>query len=74
MKTLRTDWQAVNAHGVVLYSFNDFEIGRDWVKRNAALHDGLELREVALVSRRVYRPRVARPAPVSDFAIPAVAS
>ncbi len=71
MKTIRTDYAAVNGMGVTLYTFNDFERGRDWVKANAGLHDRLELQEIAVVARRVYRPRGA--APRRDmFAIPAV--
>lgn len=68
-RTVRTDWQATNAAGRVLYTFSDRETGRAWVKDNAHRHDGLILEEVTILARRVYRPRtVRRPDP---FAIPA---
>lgn len=71
-RVIRRDWAAVNANGVTVYSFNDFELGRDWVRRNAPLHDGLALHEIEVVARRVYRPRVAAPVRRDAFAIPAV--
>jgi len=69
-RVVRTDWQAVNSKGVVLYSFNDIARGRAWVRENASLHDGLVLEEVALVARRVYRPPAAA-VRRNDFRIPA---
>lgn len=72
-RVLRTDYAAVNAMGVTLYTFNDIAKGRAWVRDNAALHDGLVLEEISVVARRVYRPpsaavRARRGAP--DFVIP----
>lgn len=74
MKTIRTDWAAINGLGVCLYTFSDFEIGREWVRRNAAIHVGLELHEIAVVARRVYRPRGVRVVRSDPFEIPAVAA
>lgn len=71
-RVVRTDWQAVNGKGVVLYTFNDVAKGRAWVRDNAALHDGLILEEVQLVARRVYRAPSAA-ARRNDFSIPAYA-
>lgn len=68
----RIDYAAVNARGVTLYTFSDPAVGRAWVRANAALHNGLHLREVTITttSRRMYAPpsSVARR---SDFRIPA---
>lgn len=68
-RAVRTDYAAVNAKGVTLYTFNDAAAGRAWVRERAALHEGLHLREVTYIqhSRRVYRPPVVKPDP---FAIP----
>lgn len=68
-RVIRTDYQAVNARRVVLYTFSDVAKGRAWVRENAHLHDGLALEEVALTARRVYRPPTARRR--DPFAIPA---
>lgn len=68
-RVVRIDWQAVNSRGVVLFTFSDIARGRAWVRDNAALHDGLVLEEIALVARRVYRPRVV--SRTDPFAIPA---
>lgn len=64
-----TDYQAVNRVGRVVKTFSDVEIGRDWVRENAATYGHLELLEVETVvtTRRVYRPR---PKPVQSLAIP----
>lgn len=72
-RTLRTDWQAVNAAGTVLFTFADRDLGRSWVRANAHRHDGLILEEVTVLARRDYRPRLTRPAQrrVDPFAIPA---
>lgn len=55
-----TDFQAVNARGVTLATFGDVALARAWVKRNAALHDGLHVEEVTttVTRRRTYVPRV----------------
>lgn len=68
-RTIRTDYAAVNARGVTLYTFNDLATARAWVRDNAHQHDGLMLEEVALTARRIYRPRPAKRA--DQFAIPA---
>lgn len=68
-RLVRTDWQAVNGKGVVLYTFNDVAKGRAWVRDNAALHDGLILEEVSVTARRVYRAPAAA-VRRSDFRIP----
>lgn len=70
-RVLRTDYAAVNALGVTIYTFNDLAKGRAWVRQNASLHIGLHLQEIALVARKVYRP----PSPrfrADAFAIPAM--
>ena len=69
-RVVRTDWQAVNAKGAILYTFNDIARARAWVRENAALHDGLVLEEVSLVARRVYRPPAAA-VRRNDFRVPA---
>lgn len=71
-RTLSTDYRAVNAKGVTLYTFNDEGRGRAWVRDNACLHDGLRLVAVTLTetSRRIYTPRTAKPKR-DAFAIPA---
>lgn len=66
-RVIRTDYQAVNAAGVTLRTFDRQDAARAWVKDNALLHDGLYLEEVTITARRVYRPRAARS---FDFAIP----
>lgn len=71
-RTVRTDWQAVNGKGVVLYTFNDVAKGRAWVRDNSALHEGLILEVIEVTARRVY----SAPAAVrrrNDFSIPAYA-
>ena len=68
MKTLRTDYRAVNGKGVCLYSFGDAESARAWAKDNVHLHDGLTVEEVTITARRIYTPRTARRRP--DFSIP----
>lgn len=70
----RTDYAAVNARGVTLYTFSDPAVGRAWVRNNAALHTGLHLREVTITttSRRLYAPSAAS-ARRNDFSIPACA-
>ena len=55
-RVIRTDWQAVNSAGTVLYTFGDPAKGRAWVRANACRHDGLHLQEVQITARRVYRP------------------
>lgn len=67
IRTVRTDWQAVNALGVTVRTFDREDVARAWVKDNALLHDGLYLEEVTIMARRVYRPRVPR---AFDFSIP----
>lgn len=69
-RVVRTDWQAVNSKGIVLFTFSDIARGRAWVRDNASLHDGLVLEEVSLVARRVYRPPAAA-VRRNDFRIPA---
>ena len=53
------DYQAVNRVGRVVKTFSDVDIGRRWVRDNAATYGHLELIEVETVvtTRRVYRPR-----------------
>jgi len=70
MRTLRTDYAAVNAKGVTVYTFSDREQGRAWVRENACRHEGLTLEEVSITARRIYRPRTVSRA--RDFAIPAI--
>lgn len=60
------DYQAVNRVGRVVKTFSDVDIGRRWVRDNAATYGHLELIEVETVvtTRRVYRPRQKpKPAP-----------
>lgn len=63
------DYQAVNRVGRVVKTFSDVDIGRRWVRDNAAAYGHLELLEVETVvtTRRVYRPRQTK-APA--FSIP----
>lgn len=68
MRTIRTDFQAVNAVGRVVYTFGDRDSARAWAKDNAHLHDGLHIERVEIVAHREYTPRVVRRRP--DFAIP----
>lgn len=68
IRTLRTDYQAVNRAGVTLRTFDREDVAKAWVKDNAPLHDGLYLEEVTMLARRVYRPRVHRRS--DPFAIP----
>ena len=76
MTVIRTDWRAVNARGRTVHTFSDRDLGRAWVRNNAALHDGLRLESVELieVARTDYRPRLAKPArrQPDPFAIPAM--
>lgn len=68
IRTVSTDYRAVNRLGVTVRTFGDEDRARAWVRANAAFHDGLELQVVTVTeaSRRVYRPR-----PKADlFAIP----
>ncbi|MFC0633253.1 hypothetical protein [Brevundimonas balnearis] len=66
---LRTDYAAVNARGVKLYTFSDREAGKAWVRENAYRHDGLHLRRITITEEPIYRPRAPRPA---AFDIPAM--
>lgn len=68
MRTLRTDYIAVNGKNVTVYSFGDLPTARAWAKENAHLHDGLRVEEVTMTARPVYTPRVVRSRP--DFSIP----
>lgn len=68
IRTVRTDFAAVNGKGVTLYTFNDLQSARAWARDNAARHDGLRIEQVTLVAATVYTPRRSRPAP--DFRIP----
>lgn len=68
MRTVRTDYQAINAMGRVLYTFGDEASARAWAKDNAHLHDGLQVEELTITARAIYTPRVARRRP--DFSIP----
>lgn len=63
------DYQAVNRVGRVVKTFSDVDIGRRWVRDNAATYGHLELIEVETVvtTRRVYRPR---PTKAQVFTIP----
>ncbi|MFN4296760.1 MAG: hypothetical protein ACK4FB_07940 [Brevundimonas sp.] len=70
-RVLRTDYQAVNAAGVTLRTFDRQDAARAWVKDNAMLHDGLYLEEVTIMARRVYRPRATPTRRDFDFSIPA---
>ena len=56
-RVIRTDYQAVNANGVVLFTFNDRDAARAWVRDNAYRHDGLMLERVEVIAHRDYRPR-----------------
>jgi hypothetical protein len=53
------DFEAVNAAGVTVATFNHLDVARRWVRENAALHDGLRVECVTRTVRRqvVYRPR-----------------
>ena len=68
MRTLRTDYAAVNGRNVTVYSFGDLPTAKAWAKDNAHLHDGLRIERVTLSADTVYTPRVARRRP--DFSIP----
>ena len=70
-RVLRTDFAAVNAKGVTLYTFSDPAKGRAWVRENACRHDGLHLQEVQITARKVYRPPSASRRRF-DLAIPAM--
>lgn len=72
-RVVRTDFQAVNGRGVVLFTFSDPAVGRAWVRANAALHDGLVLEEIAITARRVYRPPTAA-VRRNDFRVPSFAT
>lgn len=65
---IRTDYQAVNHLGRVLYTFGDLPTARTWAKDNAHLHDGLRVERLTLSADTVYTPRVVRSRP--DFSIP----
>ena len=67
-RVVRTDFQAVNGTGRVLFTFGDREAGKAWVRDNACRHDGLILERVEIIAHREYRPRSVRSDP---FAIPA---
>jgi hypothetical protein len=68
-RSTRIDYAAVNAKGVVLYTFNDAAKARAWVRNSAALHDGLHVREITVTtqSRKIYSPPKSRS---DDLAIP----
>lgn len=68
MRTVRTDYQAINGLGRVLYTFSDPVIAKAWAKDNAHLHDGLKVEELTITARAIYTPRTARRRP--DFSIP----
>jgi hypothetical protein len=68
VRTIRTDFQAVNGVGRVVYTFGDIDTARAWAKDNAHLHDDLIIEEVNVWARQVYKPRVTRRRP--DFSIP----
>lgn len=70
MKTIRTDFAAVNGAGVTLYTFNDLPRARAWVRDNAAIHTGLHVQEVSLVTRKIYSPP-RRTRQADDLRIPA---
>ena len=67
VRILRTDYAAVNARGVTLYTFSDLAKARAWVRDNAHLHSGLTLESIQLVARRIYKPRASNR---ECFAIP----
>lgn len=71
LRATRTDYEARNCLGVTVRIFSDVDSGRQWVKDNARLHDGLTLHSVEYLvnERRIYRPRPAKPL---DLAIPAM--
>lgn len=72
MRTIRTDFQAVNGLGRVLYTFGDAATARAWARENAHLHDGLHIEELQITARPIYTPRPARKRP--DFSIPSWAA
>ena len=53
------DFEAVNAAGVTVATFNHIDVARRWVRENTALHNGLRVECVTRTIRReiVYRPR-----------------
>lgn len=55
-----TDFEVVNGRGLLVATCGDLPLARAWVKRNAALHDGLRVEEVTttITRRRAYVPRV----------------
>lgn len=68
-RLIRTDYQAVNANGVVLFTFNDRDAARAWVRDNACRHDGLCLERIEILAHRDYRPRSPHRRP-DAFAVP----
>jgi hypothetical protein len=67
-RTIRTDYQAINGVGRVVYTFGDEASARAWAKDNAHLHDGLRIERLTVTAQAIYTPRPARRRP--DFAIP----
>jgi len=54
---LRTDYAAVNARGVTLYTFNDGDKARAWVRDNLHRHVGARVVVRETVERPFYTPR-----------------
>ena len=56
--SVRIDYEAVNARGVVLSTFSDLAMARAFVRDRACVHDGLHVVEVTVTRRPAYRPRL----------------
>lgn len=55
----RYDFQAVNARGIVLRTFDNLQTARKWAREHASEHDGLCIQSVVVTVRTqvVYRPK-----------------
>lgn len=55
----RLDFEAVNARGVTIRTFDRLELAKAWVREHAPEHDGLHVQAVTTTTRReaVYHPR-----------------
>jgi hypothetical protein len=54
----RVDYEAVNARGVTLCTFQDLDMAKAWVRERYAEHEGLHVVETTITRKPVYRPRL----------------
>lgn len=73
MRSLRKDFQVLNARDTLLYTSSDRDLARDWAKAHAVTHPGAHVEEVEVFEARrvVYRPRPAA-ARRDEFTVPAM--